>query len=85
MSVRSKIRKRPTAYDVLQVSKKVAPQVQDRFAKPIKAMIEENPSFGYRTLVMSLVTGSRSITISGSPGLKDENTRSMALCHAHYY
>jgi putative transposase len=29
---------------------KSAPKVQDRFAKPIKAMIEENPSFGYRTV-----------------------------------
>jgi putative transposase len=31
-------------------SVKSAPKVQDRFAKPIKAMIEENPSFGYRTV-----------------------------------
>ena len=30
--------------------KKTAPKVQDHFAKPIKAMIEENPSFGYRTV-----------------------------------
>ncbi len=29
---------------------KKAPVVQDRFAKPIKEMIEENPSFGYRTV-----------------------------------
>lgn len=27
---------------------KAAPIVQDRFAQPIKVMIEENPSFGYR-------------------------------------
>ncbi|WP_323745022.1 IS3 family transposase [Noviherbaspirillum malthae] len=27
-----------------------APKVQDRFAGPIKAMIDENPSFGYRTV-----------------------------------
>lgn len=27
-----------------------APKVQDRFAGPIKAMIAENPSFGYRTV-----------------------------------
>ena len=26
---------------------KVAAKVQERFATPIKAMIEENPSFGY--------------------------------------
>ena len=29
---------------------KKSPIVQDRFAKPIKEMIEENPSFGYRTV-----------------------------------
>ena len=29
---------------------KKAPVVQDRFAKPIKEMIEEQPSFGYRTV-----------------------------------
>ncbi|HZW12203.1 MAG TPA: IS3 family transposase [Noviherbaspirillum sp.] len=29
---------------------KSAPKVQPRFAQPIKAMIEENPSFGYRTV-----------------------------------
>jgi putative transposase len=29
---------------------KSAPKVQARFAEPIKAMIEENPSFGYRTV-----------------------------------
>jgi putative transposase len=29
---------------------KKAPVVQERFAKPIKDMIEENPSFGYRTV-----------------------------------
>jgi putative transposase len=29
---------------------KSAPQVQECFAKPIKAMIEEHPSFGYRTV-----------------------------------
>ena len=29
---------------------KSSPKVQDCFAKPIKAMIEENPSFGYRTV-----------------------------------
>ena len=29
---------------------KSAPKVQARFAKPIKAMIEEHPSFGYRTV-----------------------------------
>lgn len=27
-----------------------APKVQPRFAEPIKAMIEESPSFGYRTV-----------------------------------
>ncbi len=31
-------------------SVKSAPKVQERFEKPIKAMIEENPSFGYRTV-----------------------------------
>lgn len=31
-------------------STKAAPKVQDHFVKPIKAMIEENPSFGYRTV-----------------------------------
>ena len=29
---------------------KKAPIVQECFAKPIKDMIEENPSFGYRTV-----------------------------------
>ncbi|WP_444444041.1 hypothetical protein [Rhodobacter capsulatus] len=29
---------------------KAAPKVEDRFAVPIKAMIEANPSFGYRTV-----------------------------------
>jgi putative transposase len=29
---------------------KSQPKVQSRFAEPIKAMIEENPSFGYRTV-----------------------------------
>jgi putative transposase len=27
-----------------------APQIQDRFAVPIKQMIEEHPSLGYRTV-----------------------------------
>lgn len=27
---------------------KAAPSLQERFVTPIKAMIEENPSFGYR-------------------------------------
>jgi len=27
----------------------VAPKVDAKFAKPIRAMIEENPAFGYRT------------------------------------
>ena len=31
-------------------STKAAPKVQEHFVKPIKAMIEENPSFGYRTV-----------------------------------
>ena len=29
---------------------KAAPKVDPRFAEPIKAMIEDNPSFGYRTV-----------------------------------
>ena len=29
---------------------KSAPKVQECFAGPIKAMIDENPSFGYRTV-----------------------------------
>ena len=29
---------------------KSPPKVQPRFAEPIKAMIEDNPSFGYRTV-----------------------------------
>ena len=29
---------------------KAAPKVQEQLVKPIKAMIEENPSFGYRTV-----------------------------------
>jgi putative transposase len=31
-------------------SVKAAPKLQERFVTPIKAMIEENPSFGYRTV-----------------------------------
>ncbi|WP_246057644.1 DDE-type integrase/transposase/recombinase [Arenibacterium halophilum] len=33
---------------------KAAPKVDDRFAVPIEAMIEENPSFGYRTVAWLL-------------------------------
>jgi putative transposase len=33
---------------------KSAPKVQERFVSPIKAMIEENPSFGYRTVASLL-------------------------------
>ena len=29
---------------------KVAPKVQNRFEKPIKAMIDQDPSYGYRTV-----------------------------------
>ena len=29
---------------------KAAPKVQERFEKPIKEMIEQDPSFGYRTV-----------------------------------
>lgn len=29
---------------------KAAPKLQDRFVMPIKVMIEESPSFGYRTV-----------------------------------
>ena len=29
---------------------KAAPKLQDRLVSPIKAMIEESPSFGYRTV-----------------------------------
>jgi putative transposase len=35
-------------------SVKGKPKVQERFEKPIKAMIEENPSFGYRTVAYLL-------------------------------
>ena len=31
-------------------SVKAPPKVQPRFAEPIKALIEDNPSFGYRTV-----------------------------------
>ena len=33
---------------------KAAPMVQERFVEPIKAMIAENPSFGYRTVAALL-------------------------------
>ncbi|ARE40554.1 Mobile element protein [Rhodovulum sp. P5] len=33
---------------------KSAPRIDPRFAEPIKAMIEENPSFGYRTVAWLL-------------------------------
>ena len=29
---------------------KAAPKVQERFEKPIKTMIDQDPSFGYRTV-----------------------------------
>ncbi|MDZ4078432.1 MULTISPECIES: hypothetical protein [Hydrocarboniphaga] len=35
-------------------SQKAAPKVQARFAEPIKALIEEEPSFGYRTVAALL-------------------------------
>ena len=35
-------------------SVKAAPKVQPRFAEPIKAMINEEPSFGYRTVAALL-------------------------------
>ena len=31
--------------------------IQERFATPIKAMIEDNPSFGYRTFCQILLRG----------------------------
>ncbi|CAC9223920.1 Uncharacterised protein [Comamonas aquatica] len=33
---------------------KAAPKVDEQLAAPIKAMIEENPSFGYRTVAYLL-------------------------------
>ena len=33
---------------------KAAPKVDPRFAEPIKAIIKENPSFGYRTVAFLL-------------------------------
>ena len=33
---------------------KAAPKIDPRFAEPIKAMIEENPSFDYRTVAFLL-------------------------------
>ena len=33
---------------------KSAPKVQERFEKPIKEMIEQDPSFGYRTVAALL-------------------------------
>jgi len=42
---------RRTAY---YKSVKVEPKVQARFAEPIKAMIKEEPSFGYRTVAALL-------------------------------
>ena len=33
---------------------KAAPKVQERFVEPIKTMIAENPSFGYRTVAALL-------------------------------
>lgn len=35
-------------------SVKTPPKVQERFAEPIKAMIEAEPSFGYRTVAALL-------------------------------
>lgn len=42
-----------SAHGVLRPTKKAA-VVQERFAVPIKQMIEENPSFGYRTVAYLL-------------------------------
>ena len=40
------VRRRTVYYQPAQS----APKLQDRFVKPIKAMIEEHPSFGDRTV-----------------------------------
>lgn len=40
---------------------KAEPKVQEHLAKPIKAMIEENPSFGYRTV--AYLAGMNNITV----------------------
>ena len=37
---------------------KGTPKVQEKFVTPIKAMIEENPSFGYRTVAHHLCRNS---------------------------
>jgi putative transposase len=44
---------------------KAAPKLQDRFVAPIKAMIEENPSFGYRTVAFNKNTVQRIFQLKG--------------------
>ena len=49
-------------------SVKVPPKVQPRFAEPIKAMIEDNPSFGYRTVAHLLGLNSKRPATPSPPG-----------------
>lgn len=45
---------------------KAAPKVDPRFAEPIKAMIEETPSFGYRTVACLLGFNKNTVQWIGS-------------------
>lgn len=53
---------RPTVY---YRPTKSAPKVNPRFAEPIKAMIEEEPSFDYRTVAWSLGFNSEAPNATG--------------------
>ena len=56
---------------------KAAPKVQERFEKPIKAMIDQDPSFGYRT-VANLLSFNK-ILSSGSFRFEAGRSRSAPL------
>jgi putative transposase len=58
---------------------KSTPKVQERFAEPIKQMIEAEPSFGYRT-VASLLQGNKS-TVQRIFQLKGWQVRKRAIGH----
>jgi|SRR5690625_81243 len=53
------------------------PKIQERFAKPIKAMIEENPSFGYRTVAW--LFGFNKNTVQGIFQLKGWQVRKRSI------
>jgi len=59
---------------------KAAPKVDEQLAAPIKAMIEENPSFGYRTVAHLLRMNKN--TVQRIFQLKGWQVRKRAIGHA---